>query len=894
MALFTRVRNGFRALFHRTSVEQDLDAELREFLEAAVDQKMRNGMSRETAIRAARIELGSIEAVKDRVRDVGWESVLETCWQDLRYAGRILRKSPGFTAIAVGSSTLGIGACSVIFAILNFAVFRPLPVDEPGRLLSLSEIDRRTGEAGSVLSYPDFRDLRQARSFDGVAAYTSLPASIASQDDPQRHWGELVTANYFAVVKPRFAAGGGFDASRDDTPGQPPVVVLSHDLWRVRFGGDPGIVGRTISINKRVVTVIGVTAAGFRGTELGLVSEFWIPFSMIDEYRVFAGIVGRVMENRQRYWLSVVARLRPGADVRAAQSEIDVIARRLNATLAQHSDNRGFHLERAGQLNPGLRRMTLALFSVSLGVMVLVLLTACANVANLLLGRASARTQEIAARIALGASRARLVRQLLTESLLLALLGGIGGWGIAVYVSSLFGLFRTPLGWPLDLTISVDYRVLLFCIGLSIVTGVAFGLVPALRATRPDLVTDLKADGRGSASVRRFGLHSALVVAQVAICTVLLVCMGLFVRSLQTARGMDVGLTNRNLLLLAFDPALDRRSDAQSRQLLRDILESAHNVAGVESATLTSGVPLTLTVSNSNFVPAENAKDPQAQRIRTDIYAVGPDFFATMGISFVAGEDFRADRAAMGRPAIVNEAFARAAFPNRSPIGGRVLGDGKALDIVGLVATAKSRTIAEAPRPSIYLPILNEYSAAEMPRGVTLVVKTTESAATYVGPLREAIRSADRSLAVFDIRTMEGHLSDALIVPRLAVALSIVAGCIGIVIAIIGVYGVISFTVVRRRRELGIRLAIGARPCEILVMILRQGTALVFLGTALGLLVAIGVTRFAASLLYGIAPTDPVTFVIVPSCLIAVALLACLLPARAAARLDPLDVLRSE
>jgi predicted permease len=895
MVPIARVRNGLRALLHGTRNEQDLDDELREFLETAVEQKVRAGLSREQATRAARMELGSVASVKDRVRDVGWESVLETCWQDLRYAGRTLRKSPGFAAIAVGSSALGIGACSVIFAILNVAVLKPLPVEDPGRLLSVSEIDRRTGEAGSELSYPDFRDLRQAHSFEGIAASDpTLAVSIGTDGDPERHWGALATANYFEVVKPGFALGRGFDARRDDTPGEPPVIVLSHALWHRRFGGDPGIVGQSISINRRTATVIGVTARAFRGTEVGIVPEFWIPFSMIDEHRVFTGIVGRVMENRQRYWLSVVARLRPGADVQEAQSEIDVFARRLNATAGRGDDNRGFHLERAGQLDPGLRRMALAFFSVALGLTVLVLIAACANVANLLLGRAAARRREIAARMALGASRARLLRQLLTESLLLALMGGIGGLIIAAYVTSLLGLVRTPFGWPLDLSVALDYRVLLFCTAMSVLTAVSFGLMPALRATRADLIADLKADAFGNAARDRFGFRNGLVVAQVAICTVLLVCMGLFLRSLQITRGMDLGLKNRNLLLLSFDPGLDRRSDPQARQLMRDILERAHSVPGVESATLTSGVPLTLIVSNSNFVLAENAPNPQAPRTRTDIYSVGPDFFATMGISFLAGEDFRLDQAVPARPAIVNDAFALAAFPNESPIGRLVAGDGKRLEIVGLVATAKSRTIGEAPRPSIYLPILNEYSARETPRGVTLAVKTTNAPAAYAGPLREAIRGADRALAVFDVRTMEHHLSDALIVPRLAGALSGVAGCIGIAIAIVGVYGVLSFAVARRRREIGIRLAIGARPREILMMILKQGIMLATIGIGIGLFVSLGVTRFGASLLYGVNPADPLTFVAVPSALIAVALLACLLPARTAARLEPVDVLRSE
>lgn len=873
----------------------DLDADIRDHIVRETQDNIDRGMPPEEARYAALRKFGNVTLAREDTRAVWIPVWLDQLRQDVRYTLRTIRRAPGFAAIAVGSSALGIGACAVIFAVLNFALFRPLPVDEPARLMSVSGSDRRTGEAGSVLSYPDFRDLGQARSFDGIAAYLSpLPASITAQGDPQRHWGILATADYFAVVKPRFAAGLGFDPSRDDTPGAPPVVVLSYNLWQRRFNGDPAIVGRTVSINKRAATVVGVTASGFRGTDVGSVPEFWIPFSMIDEHRAYLATQGRLMENRRRYWLGVVARLSPDVDAQAAQAELDVIARRLNATFAGGNEDQGFHVERAGQLNPELRRMALTLFAVSLGVTALVLIAACTNVANLLLGRAWARRREIAARMALGASRPRLLRQLLTESLLLALLGSIGGWIIAAYVSSLLGLVRTPFGWPLDLSISLDYRVLLFCIALSLLTAVAFGLVLALRATRPDLITDLKADARGSAAIGRFGLRNVLVVAQVAICTVLLVCMGLFLRSLQTARGIDLGLTNRNLLLVSFDPGLDRRSDAQSRQLLRDILEKTQAVPGVESATLTSGVPLTLIVSNSNFVPAENAKNPKAQRVRTDIYAVGPQFFATMGISFLAGADFRFEHGAAKRPAIVNDAFAHAAFPNQSAIGRRVLGDGKALDITGLVATAKSRTVGEAPRPTIYLPILSEYSAAEAQRGVTLVVKTRDAATSYAGPLREAIRRADPSLAVFDVRTMESHLREALIVPRVAWALSAVAGSIGIVIAIIGMYGVISFAVARRRRELSIRLAIGARPQEILVMILKQGLALALVGTAIGVFAALGLTRFGATLLYGVNPTDTTTFVVVLSFLMAVALLACMLPARTAARLDPVDVLRGE
>jgi predicted permease len=872
----------------------DLDADIRDHIERETQDNIERGMAPEEARHAALRKFGNVTLMYEDTRAVWIPVWLDQLRQDLRHTLRMIGRAPGFAAIAVGSSGLGIGACAVIFSILNFALLRPLPVDKPEQLMSLFERDQRTGEISSALSYPDLRDLREVRAFDGIAAHTVLPASLAWRGDPQRHWGSITTANYFAVVKPRFAIGRGFDASRDDTPGEPRVIVLSDDFWRRRFGGDPGIIGRTIAINQREATIIGVTAAGFRGTEVGFAPEFWIPFSMIEEHRTVAGIIDRVMVNRGRYWLTAEARLRPGVEPEVARAQLDVLARQLNATFANGNDDRRFHLERAGQLNPEFRTMARMLFLVSFGITALVMLAVCTNVANLLLGRAWARRREIAARMALGASRGRLLRQLLTESLLLAVVGSMVASVVAAYVLSLLGRVRIPLGWPLDLSITQDYRVLVFCIALSILTAVAFGLVPALRATRQELIANLKLDARGSAATGRFGLRNGLVVSQVAICTLLLVCMGLFLRSLHTAQQMDLGFANRNLLLLTFDPGLDRRPDLHARQLLREILERAQGVAGVESATLTTAVPLTFIVSNSRFIAAEHSKNPQAPRVRTDIYAVGPDFFRTMGIPFLSGVDFLVGQGATGRTAIVNDAFARSAFPNQSPIGRRVVGDGKSLEIVGVVATAKSRTIGEVPNPTIYLPILNDYAAAESPRGVTLVVKTTAGAVSYGDLMREAIRGADSSLAVFDVRTMETHLSEALIVPRVAWALSTVAGCIGAAIAIVGIYGVISFVVVRRRRELGIRLAIGARPSEISMMILKQGLSLALIGTVVGFLAAIGLTRFGMSLLYGVTPTDPTTFAVVPLVLMGVALLACSVPARAAARLDPVEVLRGE
>ncbi|HEY7500651.1 MAG TPA: ABC transporter permease [Vicinamibacterales bacterium] len=869
---------------------RDIEREIADHLALEAEERRGDGLTDDEARHAAARAFGNRTRISEDVRDVWAIRWLDSLRLDVRQALRSMRRAPSVSAIAIGSAAIGVGACSIVFAIVNAALFTPLPVEDPARLLSLAEIDRRTGDTSTVLSYPDFLDLRAARVFEGAAACGSLQtASIEADGEPQRHWGALVTANYFAVVQPRFAAGRGFDPSRDDLPGEPPVVVLSHRLWQTRFGGAPDIVGRRIAINRRSATVIGVTAAGFRGTELGMVTEFWIPFSMLDEVE---SRIGRVSQNRRRYWLTAVARLRTDVDVRSAHAELNVIAGRLNAASGRGEQDRGFHLERAGQIEPTYRGRSVTLLSLASAVSLLVLLTACANVANLLLGRASSRAREIAARMALGASRARLVRQLLAESLLLALLGGAGGWLLARYVTSLLGLLKTPLGWPVDLSVALDARVLFFCAALSMATAVAFGLVPAMRATRPDLIAMLKTDASAADRFKRFGLRGGLVTLQVAICTMLLVCMGLFMRSLDASYRADIGLRPEGLLLLGFDPGLDHRPDAQSQTMLRNILDRASEIPGVESATLTTAVPLTFIISNSRFVPAERAADKSAQRVRTDIYGIGPRFFQTLGIPFAAGDDFGFGRPATGRIAIVNEAFARAAFPNEPAIGRRILGDGKALDIVGVVASAKSRTIGEDPRPIVYLPILTDYAAAEWPRGVTLVVKAND-AITHAPAIRDAIRAVDPALAVFDVRTMERHVDDALIVPRVTWMLSSVAGGVGLVLATIGVYGVVSFAVARRRREFGIRLAVGARPSEILMLVAKQGAMLVLLGTALGVAAAFGAARFAASLLYGVGPADPVTFVAAPLFLVGVGVFAGLLPARAASRLDPVAVLRT-
>jgi predicted permease len=849
------------------------------------------GMTESDARDAARRQFGNVTLQQEESRGIWVARWVSELVQDTVFAARMIRKQPGFAAVAVLSAALGIGACSLIFGIANFALFKPLPVDEPSRLASVYGASRR--KAGLTISYPDVEDLRRARSFQGVAAFTQFtPAVISSHGEPRRYWGSIVTANYFDVVRPAFTIGRGFDSAKDDTTGHAPAVVLSHQLWQSRFGADRGIVGRTIELNKRKATVVGVTGPGFSGTELAIASDFWAPLSMLAGFEDAAS-AGERLAKRSDHWLSAAARLRDGTTIRDAAAEIAVIAERISAAYPESKKDRGLHVERAGQVNPGLRKMIAVFFLLLLGVAILVLLTACANVANLLLARASARQKEIATRLAIGAGRGRLVRQLLTESVMLALLGGVAGYGVARLGAYGIGNLRTPFPLPIDFSVSFDHRVLMFCTALSMLTGVVFGLVPALRATRPGLVGALKDERVRLGNSRRFGLRNLLVIAQVTICMVLLICSGLFLRSLQSSRAMDTGMAHRNVLMTAFDPSLNRYPAAETRRIFEAVIENARSIPGVESASLTSNVPLSLGGTSSVFVPDDKMADPENNRIQADIYSVAPGFFETLGIRFMSGDDFRPGSPAEG-VVIVNQALADSGFPAQNPIGRRVSYGGRMLRIIGVVATAKSRTIGEDSRPCLYFPIAQDLAEGHSPTGITLLVRTRGNPAGYAPLVRRKIRDIDPALAVFDVRTMDTHLTNALLLPRVAAFLFGLAGFMGLLISTVGIYGVISFGVARKTREIGIRMALGASRLRVLGMVLRQGLALTVIGSAIGLGLALALARTAASLLYGVSPSDTVTFIAVPAFLLLTAAAACLAPAKRAASLDPLRALRHE
>ncbi|HNY39689.1 MAG TPA: ABC transporter permease [Bryobacteraceae bacterium] len=872
------------------------EAALREEMELHIEEVAaglrEQGRSEADARAEARRRFGNFGAAQESSRQVWIARRWSELWQDLRYAARGLKRDPGFTAVAVLSAALGIGACTTVFSIVNFALFRPLPVAEPERLLAITGIKR--GMGGGSMSYPEFRDVGLgARAFEGVAAFTPfVPAGISAAEGARRYWGFMVAANYFDVVRPSFALGRGFVAVEDDVSGAPAKIVITHALWRSAFRADPEIVGKTIHLNKRGMVVAGVTGPGFRGTDTGIAADFFLPFSQLSEIGPLKDEDHRArMARYESQWVTAVGRLRPGVGVRQAQAELDAVAAEIRTRVPNRNPDRRFHAEPTGQVMPLLRRIAVPVFMLLLGVTILVLLTACANVANLLLARASARQNEIAARMALGAGRGRLVRQLLTESLLLALMGGALGVGLAEWAGQHIGSFRLPLPMPVDLTPVVDHRVAAFAAALAVITGLAFGLAPALRVTRSARLTASRFGAGNVASLRRFGLRNALVVAQIALSTVLVVSSGLFLRSLGAAESIDSGMDPRNVALVRFDPALSRYDEARTQRLILDLLRDAESAPGVKSASVANMLPLSL-ASHTNRVWREGSDGKTGEQ--AGILSVGPRYFETAGTRLEMGEDFRA--AEYGEPvAIINQELARRLYPGENPLGRRVANAGRWARIIGVAANTKYRMLQESEAmPMFYEPILTSYAANGSLDGVTMIIRSRQDPAALGEMVRKRIRSHDPELVINSIGTMEGHLREALFLPRLAASLFGFCGGMGLLIASIGVYGVISFSVARRRREIGIRMAVGGKTRDVVLMVMRHGVGVTLIGVTLGLVGGFMMARVAGSLLYGVSASDPLAYIGAGLVLTLAGLLATAFPARRAALVEPNEALRAE
>jgi predicted permease len=819
---------------------------------------------------------------------------MSTLLQDLRHAARLLRKSPGLTATVVVTLGLGIGAGTTIFSFVSALLLKPLPVAEPASVVAVFTSDH-SGPRYGWSSYPDYLDFEKTDVFAGLAAHTVAPLSLTQGGHTDRVFGELVTANYF-VVAGVGASRGRLLVPEDGLPGAPPVLVVGDALWRRAFAADPGLVGRSVTLNGQPFSVVGIAPRGFAGMTRGMAVDLWVPVTA-------PGAIPSAdrLDNRGSRWLLVLGRLKPGVAARDAEARLAVLAGQLQQAYPDNwTDVRRSRRvisvvpESQARIFPQARGAVVGFLGLLLAVVGLVLMIACSNVASLLLARAGARRRETAVRLALGASRGRLVRQLLTESLVLSLLAGALGVLLASWATDLLMALRPPVPFPVALDLELDGGVLAFSLTLAILTGLGFGLVPALQASRAELLPALKDEtpgsGRASAAYRR-----PLVVAQMAMSAVLLIGAGLFLQSLRNAHAIDPGFDPGHLLLLSTDLRLNGYPEPAGRDFYRRLLERAGALPGARAASLATGVPLGLGSRRRN-VAIEGYQPAAGEDMEVHTNSVGPGYFRTMGVALARGRDFGASDGP-GAPgvAIVNEAFARRYWPGQDPIGKTLrLGSrgrpaAEPFTVVGLARDGKYVTLGEEPKPFFYVPFLQLYEAEAV-----LHVRTQGDPRALVAALRREVQALDPSVPIYDVKTMTDHLGVALLPARLAAGLLGAFGVLAIVLAALGLYGLMAHSVSQRTRELGIRMALGARAADLLSMVLGQGLGLTGLGVAAGLPLAFAVTRLAANLLYGISPTDPLTFTGIALLLAATALLASYVPARRATRVDPIVALRYE
>ncbi len=799
---------------------------------------------------------------------------MNALWQDLRYGARMLLKKPGFTLIAVITLALGIGANTTIFSFVNGILLRPLPYPEPERLTLLDETALKRGFTSFGVSFPNFVDWReQNRVFEGIAAYQGRGHALTGAGEPEQLQGAGVTHGLFEVLRIPPLLGRTFTAD-EDRPNQDAVVILSHALWQRRFGADPKIIGRTIVLSNRPRAIVGVMPSGFRFPQ---VSEYWVPLALNTQ-----------MWTRNDHGLSAVGRLKDSVTLDQARAEMDVIARRIEEQHPITNEGMGVNVTGMHESLSGDYREALLIL---LGVVGCVLLVACANVANLLLARASARQKEVAIRAALGASRFRIFRQLLTESLLLGAAGlALAVWGLDLLLAAI------PIDLPFWMKFGLDPRVLGFTFGVSLLTGLVFGIVPALQAAKTGLNETLKEGGRSAAGALRHRSRSLLVVAEVALSLVLLVGAGLMMRSFMRLQQVSPGLKPEGVLTLRVNlPGAKYREPGQRSDYFRRLMERVRTLPGVESVGAVSTLPLggggwgrSLTVEG--FPVLSVGQTPSIQH-----NVITPGYFHALGIPLLAGRDFtEADARDSLKVTIIDERLAREYWPNGGALGKRVrFGPPEDNEpwhtVVGVAGAVRHERLEAETRKSVYLPHL------QVPvGGLSLAVRASANPESLVGAVRGQVRELDPDLPVTGVMTMQQVVARSVWQPRLYTILFGVFAAVALLLAGVGIYGVMAYTVTQRTHEIGVRVALGARASDVLRMIIGQGMKLAFIGVALGLLAAVAMTRLMKTLLFGVSATDPLTFVVIPLLLATVALLACWIPARQATKVDPMIALRCE
>jgi predicted permease len=810
--------------------------------------------------------------------------------QDIRFGLRTLAKSPGFAATAILTLAIGIGLNTAVFSVVNAMLFKRLPVRDPQELAGVYKITPGEFISHSPMSYPDYKDLRdRCQSFSGLIGYSFTALALDRGDESQILMGEQVTENYFQTLGVSAALGRTFQSEDGRATGDDPYVVLSDNTWKRRFAADPGIVGQTIRLNGVMFTVIGVAQQNFPGLFRGVSTDMWVPMMM----QPVISIHSDKLLNRGSGWMSAMARLKPGVTLQRAQAEVQSVANSLKKEYPETNKDRNISLVAANdvKLVPGVDTILYAASGILMFIVGLVLLIACANVANMMLASATARRKEIAVRLAMGASRARLCRQLLTESLLIAIPGGALGILAAVWSNRALTAVRLPIPVTLALGLTIDMRVLLFTLGASVLTAVLFGLAPALRISRTDLAATLKEEGAAASGARaKRRLHSALVVAQVALSLVLLICAGLSIRSMQNAGKINPGFDPNGVVDASFDVGLRGYTNAQGAEFYRHLRERVSAIPGVESASYISTLPLSFSFRDTSAAPEGADTLPEKRWQQVDTADAGPGYFETMRIPLLSGRVFTERDTADSPPvAVVNQTLAHRFWPNQNPIGKRFRESikGPYYEVIGVVADGKYRSLGEDRRSFVYCAALQNYSADQI-----LVARTTSDSHALLAAIRQQARLLDEHIPIAQLQTVAETTSIALLLPRIGVTLFGLFGALAILLAAVGIYGIIAFAAGQRTQEIGIRIALGAQRSDILKMLIGHGLSLTLIGLAIGLGVAIAFTRVLSAILYGVGPTDLATLAGVSVFFILVSAIACYIPARRATRVDPLEALR--
>lgn len=806
---------------------------------------------------------------------------MDSFLHDVRFGFRQLLKSPAFTLAAVLTLALGIGANATIFTWLSAVVINPVSGVDSHELESIRWFTPDGQQR--VISWLDYLDIRKRNhTLQQLAVWSVTPLNLGEGAQPERLWSMVVSANYFDMLAVRPALGRTFVADEDENPGGHAVVVLSHHVWQSKFGGDPGIVGRQILLNKRNFTVIGVAPDGFIGSVLGLRFDMWIPVTMIESVRGDA-----ILDKRGIQWLQTQARLNPGVDPRTAQADLTAISAQIAHEF--HHDEKFNHAEAVPVWKDGGGSILGPVMMLLMAVVGVVLLIACANVANLVLARAAGRRREIAIRLALGVGRGRLIRQLLVENGMLALGGLVAALAaLPVTMHSLMG-FAPSSDFPIGLAIQTNAGVVLFTVGVAAAATLLFGLAPAIRSTRPDVVAALKDDSGASASPKKAWLRNSLVVAQVALSLVLLVSAGLFLKTLHRATAADPGFDPRNVLVAGVDLQPNGYDAAHGANVIRDMTAKLAALPGVTAVSTIEYMPLGLSGSSSTRFEAEGYVPAKNEEMMTNTNVVGPDYFHTMSIPLMDGREFTPSDNATAQPvAIVNQTFARRYFP-RGAVGRRVQIEGAWRIVAGVARDSKFFTLDEKPAPWVYLPVTQDFASQ-----VNFLVRTTGDPQSYARPVEAAIHQIDATLPVFAVRPLATAISASYFGTRIGGAFLGFFGAVALALAAIGLYGVLAYTVSQRSREVGIRVALGASRGEVLKLILWQGLRMTGLGLAIGLGIALMVTRLMRAMLLDVSPTDLPTLAGVSALLAVVALGASFFPAYRATRIDPILAIRHE